>query len=226
MNKDFTKLIGICADLSQMFDQGLVFIGGIAVYTHAINTPQCSHMAEATHDGDFYISLADMADLRDIEEVTPNRRLNKSQIIKEGFEFDIYTERLSGLIVPYDQVMAHSNSYGGVRVACLEHLFVLKLEAFRDRLHSSKGAKDARDLFRIGALAKQINFDASLAAPYLDEEHLGLFDRLRKSTEAIAMAGGNAVTAKKLRSDLTHLLDLVEKACESKERNFEGPGKA
>lgn len=210
MDKEFIKLLSICSELSQMFDQGLVFIGGIAVYTHSINSAKQASLAEATHDGDFYISLADMADLRDIEEVTPNRRLSKSQIIKGGFEFDIYTERQSSLIVPYDEVIAHSKSYEGVRVACLEHLVVLKLEAYRDRKDSAKGEKDARDLFRLAALVEEKGMDPKLICPYLDDEHLDLFSRLRKSPEASALAGNNAVAAKKLKSHLNNMLDAIE----------------
>lgn len=213
MDKEFKKLIGICQELGQMFDQGLVFIGGIAVYTHSINSRSAQGLAESTHDGDFYISLADMADLRDIEEVTPNRRLSKSQIIKGGFEFDIYTERQSSLIVPFDEVIAHSVFYGDMRVASLEHLIVLKLEAFLDRKDSAKGGKDARDLIRLAALVSEGCLRTDLICPYLNDDHLALFARLRKSPESVALAEGNAVKAKALRSDLGCLLDAIEVGC-------------
>ena len=193
-----------------MFDQGLVFIGGIAVFTHCVNNEATESLAESTYDGDFYISLADMSDLRDIEEVTPNRRLNKSQLIKSGFEFDIYTEKLSALIVPFDEVMANSVTYGTMRVACVEHLIALKFEAFQDRRASSKGAKDARDLIRLATLAEQIGFNPQKIAPYISEEHLALFGQLRKSSEAVALAGGNAVKVKKFRSSVEKLLSSIE----------------
>lgn len=207
----FKVLLATCKTLSDMFDQGLVYIGGIAVYLHCINQQEGTPLAESTHDADFYISFTDMSDLREIEEVTPNRRLQKSQFIKNGFEFDIYTERLSTLIVPYDAVSAHSVQYDKVRVACLEHLFVLKLEAYRDRKDSAKGGKDARDLMRImvvATLAGQFNTD--LVVPYLDDAHLELFDRLRKSPEAIGLAGGNAMKAKAIRSDVQSILQRIE----------------
>lgn len=213
-HQEFQRLLAVCAELGQMFEQGLVFIGGIAVYLHAINnTPAVRALAEATHYGDFYISLADMGDLRDIEEVTPNRRLSKSQLIKSGFEFDIYTERLADLCVPYDAVLAHSVRYGALRVAGLEHLFTLKLEAFRDRMGSAKGAKDARDLMRIAAVAagSGVQLRPELIAPYLTDQHFSLFARLRKSPEAAALAAGNAVAAKKLRSNLDAVLSGIER---------------
>lgn len=209
-DKEFGVLLATCKNLAEMFDQGLIYIGGIAVYLHSVNQPAAAHLAEATHDADFYISFADMADLRDIEEVTPNRRLHKSQIIKNGFEFDIYTERLSSLRVPYDMVAAHSWQYDGMRVACLEHLFVLKLEAYLDRQDSAKGGKDARDLMRIAVVAGTLpSFDCDLVAPYLNDQHEELFERLRKTPEAVTLARGNAVHAKAIRKDLGALLDAI-----------------
>ena len=209
---DFGRLLSACSELAELFPEGLVFIGGIAVYVHAKNHVQTAALAETTHDADLYISMAYKADLRDIEEVSPNRRLSKSQLIKDGFEFDIYTERQSSLIVPYDMVSAYSVQFDTLRVAGLEHLFVLKLEAFRDRQNSAKGAKDARDLLRICAVIRRgkTRWNPALVAPYLNDEHLALFARLRKSPEAIALAEGNAVAAKRLRADQDAVLTSIE----------------
>ena len=209
---EFTTLLEACGELAQVFPEGLVYIGGIAVYLHAINTPAVAPFAEFTHDADFYISLSDMGDLRDLEEVTPNRRLSKHQLIKRGFEFDIYTERQSTLIVPYDAVAAHSARYEGLRVSGLEHLFVLKLEAFRDRRQSAKGEKDAKDLLRIAAVAdaSKRGFEGSIAAPYLRDEHLALLALVHKSPAAAAMAQGNAVVAKRLRSSFVRVMESLK----------------
>lgn len=210
---EFQELLAACAELGALFPDGLVFIGGIAVYLHARNTPSVAQYAESTHDADFYVSLADMGDLRDIEEVTPNRRLSKHQLIKRGFEFDIYTERQSTLIVPYDAVAASSVRYEPFRIAGLEHLFVLKLEAFRDRRQSVKGEKDAKDLLRIAAVAQasKDGFDARLAAPYLRDEHLALLPLVHKSPVAAAMARGNAVAAKRLRGSLEQIMVALKR---------------
>ncbi|MFN0062929.1 MAG: hypothetical protein ACKVPX_10485 [Myxococcaceae bacterium] len=199
---EFEQLVGACTELAQMFPDGLVFIGGIAVHLHVTNTASVRDLSEFTHDADFYISLADMGDLRDIEEVTPNRRLSKHQLIKRGFEFDVYTERQSNLIVPYDAVRAHAVLFEPFRVASLEHLLVLKLEAFRDRRQSAKGEKDAKDLVRIACVAQASKraFDPSLAAPYLSDDHVELLELVRKGPAAVSMARGNAVLAKKLRA--------------------------
>src|SRR3990172_2523791 len=121
---------------------GHVFIGGVAVYLHAVNNPKTRGLAEASHDADFMLALSDFADLRDAEEIVPNRRLSKHQLIRGGVEFDVYVERRNGLLVPFDEAAAHAVHYGAIRAACPEHLLVLKLEAYRERMASAKGDKD------------------------------------------------------------------------------------
>ena len=197
-----------------LFPQGVVFIGGIAVFLHANNHAVTQGIAEFTHDADFYISLADMGDLRDIEEVTPNRRLSKHQMIKRGFEFDIYTERQSSLIVPYDQVIAHAVEFEGIRVASLEHLVVLKLEAFADRKGSVKGDKDAKDLVRVAAVAQSTGqgLRAHLVSPYLRDDHIELLDRVEKGPYVMALAQGNSMEAKRLRQAFKSVVEPVKTA--------------
>lgn len=206
-------MLAACKEMADFFPNGVVYIDGIAVYLHAVNTPAAKDLAEFTHDADLYISLADMGDLRDLEEVTPNRRLSKHQLIKKGFEFDIYTERQSALIVPYDAVWASSVVYDGMRVASLEHLLVLKLEAYRDRRHSVKGDKDAKDLIRIATIADAMGkFRAHKISAYVRDDHLELLPVVHKSPVVVAMAGGNAVIAKKLRASFAKLQHAVDQA--------------
>lgn len=205
---DFQSLLATCGEVAQEFPDGVIFIGGIAVYLHAINTATAADFAEATHDADLLISLADMADLRDREEVTSNRRLSKHQMIKNGFEFDIYTERQSALLVPYDEAAARAQTYSGIRVACIEHLTVLKLEAFADRQGSRKGEKDAMDLLRLAQVAagERGGFRAEIALPFLREPHIALLEKVARGPFATALARGNAHRAKQLR---THFEGMV-----------------
>jgi len=209
-DNEFEKLLQACAEVAALFPDGVVYIGGIAVYLHAKNSQDSQALAEFTHDADFYISLADMSDLRDLEEVIPNRRLSKHQMLKQGFEFDIYTERQSSLIVPYDAVIAHSKLCAGIRVASLEHLMVLKLEAFSDRKGSTKGDKDAKDLLRIAAVAcLGDGIDPNQIAPYLRDEHLELMERVERGPYAAALAHGNAVQAKRLRQSFSAVCQTI-----------------
>ena len=213
MDVEFRKLLTLCAELSNRHPD-ITYIGGIAVYLHAVNGGQ-AEIAEATHDADFYISMTEMSELRDVEDLTPNRRLNKHQIIRGGFEFDIYTERLSALIVPYDAVRAHAVRYENIHVACHEHLLALKLEAFRDRRGSAKGAKDVRDIARLCLTLKKPRdrpFAPALAAPYLTDEHINLLRDAAKSPEITALAGGNAKVAKEMRSQINRIVELIAAA--------------
>lgn len=210
-DSEFSELLLACQEIAGLFPTGIVFIGGIAVYLHAFNHERTRLLAETTHHADFYISLSDMSDLRDIEEVTPNRRLSKHQLIKRGFEFDIYTERHSSLVVPYDQVSAQSVNYDCMRVASLEHLFILKLEAYRERCASAKGGKDAKDLIRIALVAssQRTKFRLDLIEGYLSDEHVRLIERVQRGPEMMALAKGNAKLAKSYREEFSAIGDEV-----------------
>jgi hypothetical protein len=210
-DSEFRKLLSACTDISSLFPDGVVYIGDIAIYIHTINQEQTASLAEFTHDADFYISIADMSDLRDMEEVTPNRRLSKHQLIKNGFEFDIYTERYSSLIVPYDQVRANAIKYDMILVACLEHLLVLKLEALKERIQSKKGSKDAQDILRITQVSSKRNhkLDATLLEGYISDEHLDLLRHIKKGSEPLSLAKGNARYAKQIRQTFSAEIDFL-----------------
>lgn len=210
--KEFGQLMGACTELAGYFPEGLVFIGGIAVYMHSIHHQATRDLAETTHDADLYISLADMADLREIEELTANRRLGKHQLIKRGFDFDVYTERHSNLRVAYDEVMAHAHQYDGMKVACLEHLLVLKMAAYQDRKGSVKGEKDARDLLRIATIAEQSNqgLRVELVLPYWADDEIELLKQLGKGPAAVDLAHGNVHEARAFRRHVENLVSVLE----------------
>jgi len=216
-NSEFSQLLLACHEMAEAFPEGIVFIGGIAVYLHSINNEAAREFAEFTHHADFYISMADMSDLRDLEELTPNRRLNKHQLIKRGFEFDIYTERHSALIVPYDQVIANAIKIDKLKIAALEQLFILKLEAYRDRYSSSKGSKDAKDLIRIAIVSQSGNlrFNYKIAAGYLSDEHLSLLQKIERGPEPLALAKGNSKEAKYLRELFSKVVIGLKKVYDS-----------
>lgn len=217
---EFDRLMGECNEVAQSFDAGVAFIGGIAIYLHVASRAETINLTEFAHDASLYISLSDFSDLRSIEDVTANSRLNKHQMIKAGFEFDIYTERQSTLKVPYDELMAASKRIGDFNVASLEHLLVLKLEAFRDRCNSTKGDKDARDILRITeAAARQGGLDVEAIDFYLDDEHIKLLDRVGDRKYAMSLADGNSQIAKRIHQNFTRIADELRL-----EHNREGDG--
>lgn len=201
---EFQRILGEVARLAQEHPRHVV-IGGVAVYLHAINNPQAKDTAEASHDGDVIVSLAEFADLRDTDELIANRKQTKHQLVRRGVALDVYVERQNRLIVPFDEASAHAVSYGGIRAAALEHLLVLKVEAYRDRMHSSKGDKDARDVVNIARIAGK-SFRAKLAVPFLRDEHVELLQQVAASPVFTYMTRGNAHAAKALRTAFSDVI--------------------
>jgi hypothetical protein len=183
--------------VSEWFPDGAVFIGGIAVYLHTMAArpvrarspiPRAGDpWMEFSHDADMYIGFTDLTDLRDLENLTPNRRLSKTQFIKSGAEFDVYVERQHTLRVKYDDAVTNSTVIDHVRVACLEHLLLLKIDAYNDRKGSAKGDKDQRDIVRI-VHALQRSMHNKRFAGYATYDDITALDVTSKSTELRAMA--------------------------------------
>lgn len=200
---------GIC-ELSGFFPEGIVFIGGIAVYLHAKAAGLPEVWIEFSHDGDFFISLSDLADLRDLEEVTANRRLSKHQLIKEGVDFDVYIEHNNLLRIPYSAAAESSIVIDKVRVASLEHLLLLKLAAYSDRRGRAKGRKDERDLIRICYILSSRKIRKALLAPYIDAKDIELMRSMVRSSEFLVL-GQSVPKANHLRSTFVKVLGIVEK---------------
>ncbi|WNC30992.1 hypothetical protein [Thermosynechococcus sp. PKX82] len=204
------ELLKTSQELAELFPDGAIFIGGIAVYLHS-KSQGLLHLAESSHDGDFYISLIDFADLRDLEEITPNRRLNKYQLIKNGWEFDVYVERNNHLAIPFCEVNAEKIVIDNLPCACLEHLLILKLDAYSDRFHSSKGDKDKRDIIRILNMMKNPRID--ILKNYLDQEKIKLIKlAISDNSKYLEMCKNNSQQASALRKSTQKnsqiLLDL------------------
>lgn len=151
------------------------------------------------------------AGLKNIEDITADRRLSKHQVIKNGFEFDVYVQGQSVLRVPYEQAVAGSVIYDGVRVACIEHLLALKTVAYADRRMSSKGRKDARDLLRLAVLSQVMEtpIRPELLAPYLNVKEVALLESVSSGPDPMVLAKGNAHHARQFRE----AMDQVVAAC-------------
>lgn len=197
-------------EFSDGFSPALVFIGGLAVFAHCDESPLMKEFKAGTHDGDFCISLADYADLRDIEVITPNRRLSKSQLIKDGFEFDIYVENQHDLPVPYVDMLPQSEERIGMRVACPEHILVLKQAAFHDRKGSPKGDKDLNDMFKMLVVISERGTTPERMA-LLNDDLMALL-----STEVVDISKnitrGNLHRAAALRQHAQSGLDIMTQA--------------
>ena len=194
-------------ELSEQFDERIVFIGGVAVFLHVKG--KRAPFIDYSHDGDFYISLGDFSELRDTDEVVLNRRLRKHQIIRDGIDFDVYVERNNDLLVKYADVERASVVVDGVRVASLEHLLLLKVDASRDRRGTSKGDKDEADIIRLGFLLSMDGVDTKLLEPYLTEESMALMRSVERSEQFYVLCRRNVHEAKKLRERFGTVIDEV-----------------
>lgn len=177
-------------EMADWFPDGLILIGGAAVYLHATQHLDPA-LYEVSHDGDFYLSLADYADLRDLEEVTQNRRLNKHQVIKNGVDFDIYVENHNGLAIPFQEACRHALLIDGLRTAHLAHLLILKTHAAIARSGSGKGAKDLRDIVKIMVMLSPEH--AVIAAPWITEDQRVCWQSMASRTDIFrGLMNGNA----------------------------------
>jgi hypothetical protein len=206
----FSKILDLCLALSRDLPD-VVFIGGVAVYLHTLVKSRTEIPLETSHDADFMISFSDYGVLKDLEEITATPRLAKHQMVVDNVEFDVYVERLNRLLVPYDEILAHSSLAGGtsgIRVACLEHLLVLKLEALLHRGHSGKGEKDRRDVAKIGLLLGT-RTKKKLCSPYLRPELTSLLRDVAKSSLFHDLCSKNAHTAKRSKAAFSAFVTYI-----------------
>jgi hypothetical protein len=203
----FDKILAKCREVGTMLSD-VVFIGGVAVYLYS-HERVTGVPPEASHDADFMISISDFGILRDLEEVTSTPRLGKHQMLSGGVEFDVYVERHNKLIVPYDAVAANFEDVDGLRVASLEHLLVLKLEALKSRGHSRKGEKDRCDVVQLGLMMGG-KVRTRLLDPYLRRDHVASLGQIAGSAVFYELCGGNAHVARKVRDSFAEFVGVVE----------------
>lgn len=206
---DWQALLKAVLEVQQWFPEGVAYIGGIAVYAHMVETKEGARLAAMSHDADFMIRMADVPDLRDLEVLVPNRRLGKHQFVKDGFEFDVYVEGQHDLAVPADEVIAWSQIRHGLRVACPEHLLVLKMMAYLDRAGSAKGDKDEDDLVRILFACDAWRKDC---LDRVTEEMLVRLDTIVAGDAPVRLTKGNLHQAKILRDKLRLSLSDIRMA--------------
>jgi hypothetical protein len=97
----------------------------------------------------------------------------------------------------------------GLRVACVEHLLILKAKAFADRRGTPKGDKDEDDIARMLLVTDSI--DREKLTRLTDD----LLDDLRRAVNSDAtlrLAEGNSHKAKGLRSKISARFEEVGEA--------------
>jgi len=182
-----------------------VFIGGVAVYYHAQHLGPA--FAETSHDADFCLSIAGKAEMRDRYEMVRNERLGKDSLILEGEDLDVYVEHQNRLAVPYAAIRGYAQEIKGVRVAALEHLLALKLDAAIDRQGTAKGDKDLRDLIRITALLASPRRE--LVEPYLSDERLHVLRLIERRAALYTDMGFNAHQASRVQRTVSDNIAVI-----------------
>lgn len=214
---EWSKINKFIDELTKWFPDGLVFIGGIAVFYHCISSSH-KELAETSHDIDFALRLIDFDDLRDLEDVSYNPRLVKHTFSKDDLEFDVYVERRNKLPIDFSDLYAKSELIQGVRVACSEHLLLLKVVSFKDRGGSAKGDKDKRDLVRI--MLSMNDFNAQNISSIWYEEITNVLDSVAADTKIfVKMASGNDHAAKQIRDEFKRNFENAKKKMENQTRN-------
>ena len=218
MDEDWDEILRHSKELCELFPEGLAFIGGVGVFAHTQAHPSLCRFTAFSHDGDLVIAQADFMDLRDLEVVTTNRRLNKHEFRRNRLQFDVYEEGSSGLIVPVAEIIASSRNEGGLRVACLEHLLALKLEAYRDRQATPKGEKDAADAFKLVLLTTDAEVQKTRLA-YLNDDHVEDLKAIRRAPTALRLAEGNSHDASSLNKSFDRSLAKIMAARDNGQAN-------
>ena len=194
MDETWNHLLHISRALTTDYGDA-VFIGGVAVSCHASRLG--SNYQESSHDADLYLSFAGKAAMRDRYEVWHDPKLQKDSTLIEGEELDIYVERQHALGVQYPELFAASEEIEGIRVAALEHLLILKLDAAKSRWGSGKGDKDMRDLARIVALLGEPKHE--WLDPHLNSVRLETLDRVMGRNDLPRLLGLNHYESGKFR---------------------------
>jgi hypothetical protein len=189
------------------FPDDTILIGGIAVYLHSLASERAGVPAEYTQDVDVYVGLPAWGTIRENYETTPNNRLAKSQMKLGSVEFDIYVQKAAELCVTYEQVALYAERIDGIRVACKEHLLLLKLKAFANRKASSHGRKDRRDLAKLLVLLADSKPDQILA--YVTDKDVSLLLEVICPDVFLELTNQNAHLASKLRKRAVKYVDKL-----------------
>jgi len=203
-------------DLAKRFPDGIIVIGGYAVFLHTQRRGLLR--PERTRDGDFMMTRARYEELKRIREVTDNPRLGKHEFKDGKVGFDIYLEHESNqLPLNYATVSDWSTIINGVRIACLEHLLILKMRAMNDRKESEHGLKDERDIVKIVTMLGNPN--PSAFGEHLTEKSLSELEAIEHDAAVFnEIAHGNRHEAAKIRKEYSENFSALKISLEARRK--------
>jgi hypothetical protein len=203
-DQHWEHLLSVSRKITEQYPDA-VFIGGIAVFAHAARFN--AQLAEASHDADLYLSLLGKHAMRDQYEVVRNERLGKDSVLVDGEDLDLYVERQHHLAIGYEELFAYAADIDGIRVAALEHLLILKIDAASDRRGTSKGQKDLRDLARLLALLSTPRKE--LLGDHLSKTRLAILSEISRRRDLFSEMGINRHEASKLNRVLERNVKIL-----------------
>ncbi len=194
-------------EFATLLPEGVVVIGGVAVFLHVLSSKRSDLGSEFTHDADFMIDRAALGALRDLYQVTANRRLRKYQVEVSDVEFDLYLESQHHLRVDYAEVAMAAEEIAGLHVAHKQHLILLKLAAYEDRGSSAHGRKDARDLTKLMVLSSS---EPLIPSALFSEDDVILLHRALEEG-LLGLSRGNLHLASRLRKEAKGFLSRISR---------------
>lgn len=208
--------------LSELFDGTPIFIRGVASYLYATYYGEDNIQAETSHDADLMVTQLDLNELRELYDVTRNNRLCKSQFILHKNEYDVYVENIHSLSLDYSHLFEDSILINRIRVPSLEHLLILKMAAFKDRISSDKGKKDERDLIKILYFIDTVKNNIKIDDIYLllEIEDLKVLEKtIKNSMEYNNLTNKNAYKNKAIKSSYLNALNKINQSIKELETN-------
>jgi len=118
-----------------------VLIGGWAIYFYTKSLK--------SKDIDFVTTIEELKRIGLEMNIHKNERLRKYEIKLKGIDVDIYIPYWSKLIVPPEDIIENARIVEGFKIADVEDIIILKLDAEIDRKRSIKGFKDRVDIIAL-----------------------------------------------------------------------------
>lgn len=206
--REWQEVLRTVQGLSREFDNDIIAIGGVAVALHSHGSRVFTEK-DFTHDADVYVSSAAWPSFRDEFDVVLNRRLSKSQTKIGKVEVDLYVEYGHSLRFEFEELAHASTVIKNVRVAGLEHILLLKLDAYDSRRHSEHGKKDRRDIAKILILLE--NSDPSIVLAAASKKDIRILEEIMRSQVFFEIAHRNAHLARKLKDKAEVFLEALSR---------------
>lgn len=188
-------------ELKKKYD--FVLIGGWAVFLYS--------RALKSKDIDIIVDYGELNKLKENYTVFKNERLKKYEIKFGEFDVDIYVPHYSDLGIDIEEIKKRLSLREGFHVPEVQVLLLLKLYAWEQRRGSTKGEKDALDIFSL-ILLPEFDWRAYLALVkvFQFEKYHRLFVELLKKTYRVKELDINEQKLSRLKKQFFQKLGIIK----------------